>query len=394
MPLRRPSVKWYNERVDCISKFMMDGIKAMISDRNINNVAAINNISLASQQFDQDQTHLTEPSAAIFLEVVLEAAERFFDAPLVDLTGPNAGTDGSLEARLENLEKAFKRQQDKSVSDDLMFARTREDIDAGTNKMKEDRIVINGLTSPTPLPTEPRQKIEALKTIVMSTFLKLIPDFAGKVVYLSPGKQPNQPIEVKLDKPEYAIAMRKAFAEKRKKKELDADTERLFMSNCVNLATRVRVDIMKAIAKKLTNGKDLAYVAGFTSRPMMHMRSAGAPVAHTKPLKSFTFIDSVSRFGKMLSIEDLETAYGRAGRSFNGQLKQNFVVLNETDQQSLQSFGGYRNPGEAGSSTMRQDPSRGSGRGGGGGAAGQHGHGPARGVKRPGDGMEGKNSKK
>ena len=50
MPLRRPSVKWYNERVDCISKFMMDGIKAMISDRNINNVAAINNISLASQQ--------------------------------------------------------------------------------------------------------------------------------------------------------------------------------------------------------------------------------------------------------------------------------------------------------------------------------------------------------
>jgi hypothetical protein len=38
-----------------------------------------------------------------------------------------------------------------------------------------------------------------------------------------------------------------------------------------------------------------------------------------------------------LTTEELESAYGRAGRSFNGQLQQIFVVLNERDSDSLQS---------------------------------------------------------
>jgi hypothetical protein len=57
-------------------------------------------------------------------------------------------------------------------------------------------------------------------------------------------------------------------------------------------------------------------------------------------MKSFSFVDSVTKFGKVLTFEDLETAYGRAGTSFNGQLQQNFVVLNERDQQRLQSVSG------------------------------------------------------
>ncbi len=50
------------------------------------------------------------------------------------------------------------------------------------------------------------------------------------------------------------------------------------------------------------------------------------------------------RYGDGLELGDLETAYGRAGRSFNGQLQQNFVVLNEFDQGKLQPHIG-RGPG-------------------------------------------------
>jgi hypothetical protein len=273
----------------------------MISERNVNNVAAINCITVASQQFEQDQIHLTEPSAAIFLEVVLEAAERFFDAPLVDLSGGDTGAPNSTEDRLRRLESSVRKQQDKAISDNLMFARTREEMDTSANRAKEDRIVINGLTSPLPLPQETRPRIEALKEIVAKIFDKLIPGYQGKITYLSLGKQPQlaqQMLEVKMDSAENAIAIRKAFAEKRKKKELDAELDSLFMTNCVNLATRIRIDILKAIARRLTNGKDLAYVAGFTSRPMMHIRMAGPPLANTRPLKTYTFIDVVSRFGR------------------------------------------------------------------------------------------------
>ena len=324
MPLQRPAVPWYDDRVGPIAKFLGEGIRAMISKRNVNNIAIINCITTASQQFEQDQVHLTEPSAAIFLEVILEAAEKFFDAPLVDLTNLGDGS-ATIEDRLSRLESSVRYQADKGVSDNLMFARAREELDATSNRAKEDRIIINGLTSSTPLPTETRQRIEALKVLVAGVFDRIVPGFPGKIVYLSQGKQPilaQQMIEVKMDKPEHAIAMRKAFAERRKRKDLGAELESLFLTNCVNLATRIRVDILKAIARRLTNDKELAYVAGFTSRPMMHIRNAGPPTANTRPIRSFTFIDSVSRFGRQLSKEDLETAYGRAGRSFNGQLQQ------------------------------------------------------------------------
>jgi len=39
-----------------------------------------------------------------------------------------------------------------------MFARIREEVDSTSNKSKEDRVVINGLKSATPLPTETRTR--------------------------------------------------------------------------------------------------------------------------------------------------------------------------------------------------------------------------------------------
>ena len=136
-------------------------------------------------------------------------------------------------------------------------------------------------------------------------------------------------LEVKLDKQEFAIEVRKAFAEKRKRKELPDSLNKLFIANCVNLATRIHIDIMKAVARKVTDKDQLAYVSGFISRPMMHVRKAGAPT-NQRPLKLFTFIDTILRFGNLVMKEDLDAAYARAGRAFAGGMQQNFVVLEES----------------------------------------------------------------
>jgi hypothetical protein len=137
-----------------------------------------------------------------------------------------------------------------------MFARVREETDATTNKAKEDRVVINGLSSPNPLPADPKLKIEALKTIVAGIFESIMPGFRGKIVYITQGKQLSTflpMVEAKLDKTELVVAMRKAFAEKKKNNLLSPEHANLFMSNSVNLATRIRVDIRKAIARKISN---------------------------------------------------------------------------------------------------------------------------------------------
>jgi hypothetical protein len=393
MPLRRPSLLWYQERVDLITKFLCDGVKELISVKSVNNVVTVCCPLETSQQFDSDLVHLTKPSAKIFLETILESAEKFFEAEMVDLTGvqdSDSDTIKNLEDRLARLEKSMLDQANKNIANDLMFARSREETDSVTNRIKEDRLVMNGLKSSIPLPSDQRNKIEALKKIALEIFVILIPDFQGKIIYLSQGKNAGEPVpmvEVRLEKTEDALAIRKAYAEKKKNKLLSRELDTLFISNSVSLATRVRVDVMKAIARKVSNKDDLAYVAGFTSRPMMHIRRAGPPSPSTRPLKSFSYIDTVTRFGHLVDVEDLETAYGRAGRSFNGQLQQNFVVLNERDQASLQSVLGARGP--APGTSFRPGGARG-----GGAAKGGSGSARGRGEKRPGDPFENSTSKK
>jgi hypothetical protein len=234
MPLQRPAVAWYQEKLPSITNFIEDGIRAMVSDRNINNVMSIACVSAASQQFEPDQIHLTKSSAKTFLEVTLGLAETFFNAPFVDLTEQGEIIDSGdaehiarLEDRLDRLERTMRMQMDTNVANDLMFARVREETDAGSNKAKEDRIVINGLTSAKPLPEEQKPRIEALKEIVGDIFKSIIPNFGGKIVYLSQGKNASSPlpmVEVKLDRTDFAVEMRRAFADKKKKNQLGGGT--------------------------------------------------------------------------------------------------------------------------------------------------------------------------
>jgi hypothetical protein len=100
---------------------------------------------------------------------------------------------------------------------------------------------------------------------------------------------------------------------------------KLYVANSVNLATRVRIDILKAIAKKITNTKESAHVASYSSRPILHVRTnqtKGEPIS-----RAYTFIDAVIKFGKSLVYEDLGEAYRRAGTAFRGQMEQHYVVL-------------------------------------------------------------------
>jgi hypothetical protein len=39
MPLMRPALPWYNDRVGPITKFMGEGIRSMISEKSVNNIA-------------------------------------------------------------------------------------------------------------------------------------------------------------------------------------------------------------------------------------------------------------------------------------------------------------------------------------------------------------------
>jgi hypothetical protein len=134
-------------------------------------------------------------------------------------------------------------------------------------------------------------------------------------------------VEVRLNSVEAAVGVRKAYAEKRKEGE-GLILGKLYMSNSVTLSTRVRIDILKAIAKKITNPKESAYVAAYSSRPILHVRTKNEKGEETMN-RAYTFTDAIIRYGQNLVKQDLEEAYKRAGTAFRGQLEQHFVVLRD-----------------------------------------------------------------
>ena len=134
--------------------------------------------------------------------------------------------------------------------------------------------------------------------------------------------------EARMDSEVLAAKIRKRFAAK---KRGGHDFGKLYMANSTTLGTRVRVEILKAMAKCFTNDKEVMYVSAFSSRPMLHVK----PKEAGSRQMAFTFADAISRYRKRLRQGDLGEAYRRAGNSFNGQLQQNFVVLYDSPNQGV-----------------------------------------------------------
>ena len=66
-----------------------------------------------------------------------------------------------------------------------------------------------------------------------------------------------------------SVAIQKEFAKQQKegKAQAQVDFGKLFIANSVTLATRVRSDIPKTIARKCSSDKEDFFFIGFVSRP-------------------------------------------------------------------------------------------------------------------------------
>ena len=324
-PIKRPKNPQYQNHFEDIIKAFSEAVAFARRD----NISRFEAIPEGCQQFEEDQVHLTGAAGQIFLEGLLSKSKAFFSAQIVNLTNDEEMEDDKsvtdkLTERLEKLENQVKTRRNE---DNIVFARIREEMDSATNRQKEDKIVITGITSNVYPPSDVAQRKTWLRGIVEEVIKSVAPDFPGQIVYVNQGKSDGKMIplvEVKLDSAENATLVRKAFAEKKKS---GADLGRLFIANSVNLATRVRVDILKALARKVSDLNLIAYAVPFVSRPVMQIRSKEAGA--TTGARSFSFTDAVSKYGHLLKHFELSDAYRRAGNHFVGQMEQQFLVLRE-----------------------------------------------------------------
>ena len=120
------------------------------------------------------------------------------------------------------------------------------------------------------------------------------------------------------------------------------------------LATRVRVDILRGIARQFTvEGGDDMFVSAFNSRPVLRIKEPNNQRDY-----ALTFADAIARFGPLIQEENLTEAYKRAGTAFRSQLEQHFVVMKDSPQTDEQRF---QNPKKRRIETNERMENRGAG---------------------------------
>jgi len=403
-PIRRPENKWMTDNEDKIRK----EFEVAYNRHDQGNISKADCMLRSSQIFEQDGVHLTANAGTSFVENLIGMAEDSFEAEVINLA------DGDLAEKIVNIASGsagmsetggvaineikrsmteMRQWRDNFSSDinkrfrndNLMFARMREELDAEINRKKEDRTLVAGCVDPTLIPEDGREKNVFLKQLALDFCKKIDPLFDGEVQFASASGNPargNLMLEFKLDTMEKAREIRKAFAQMRVANTLPDSFSKLQVMNVITQATKVRLEIMKAIARLVDSDKEVGYVPTYLPRPILHVKgkTASGPRRH---IKSLTFTDAIEQYGVKLSAKDLGPAYEKASWNFQGQMRQNFVVLQDREE-----MGGPARPSGSGSG-------RGSwrGRGGGGGGSGTPRGGTSfgkakSGVKRPFKGSE------
>ena len=244
-----------------------------------------------------------------------------------------------LKATIEKLTSstsAFEAQvRLRRQRDNLVFARIKEESDAELNRSREDRVVISGLDRSSNASTSHLEKKEHYKKEVTALVLKACPELEPKPIVVDVSvslhrDQSKPSVEARFDSVSGACAFRIAAAALAKAK--NPDFSALFFSNSITHATRVRIEIMKSIAKKLTTTTEKAYVQGFISRPVMRYVARNPEENFAAGTgRSYSFVDCVTRYGDLVHAHELGSAYRRAGATFRGAMEQYFVLLSEND---------------------------------------------------------------
>ena len=108
------------------------------------------------------------------------------------------------------------------------------------------------------------------------------------------------------------------------KRYRDGNQNQINISNCMTQATKVRIEIFKAIANKHRGEQERFYVSMNEPRPVLKVTNN-----RTRAEKVMTFTDAVVKYGQEMTTEELKGAYEKAGEGFKGQMTSTFIILKE-----------------------------------------------------------------
>jgi hypothetical protein len=348
-PLPRSVPDWFSAYLPGLTSLLVGEVLGLSSPQ----VTCLAPFIAPGSYFDSDGIHLNAAAGVEFIKYIISGVDQSF--PVVDcIQLPSSSPDdfttsSSSEFRslanavreLTNVTQKFHADAlTRREQDNLVFARLKEDRDYELNKSRENRFTVSGLQlrgDQVP-PRDPVQRKEFFRDILQKLVDEACPDVDPKPVvkdvYVNMRHGLGAPfIEGRMDSVESSTAFRIAGA-KLAKDEVSS-FKGLFIANAVTLSTRVRIEILRSLGTILTTGSQEAFVKGFSSRPVLCVKTKNPELPPTAeptssdPGRNYTFCEAIEKWGHRLGQVSLTKAYRKARPAFNGCLEQYFVVLRE-----------------------------------------------------------------
>jgi len=215
-------------------------------------------------------------------------------------------------------------------STDLAISKLHEDQDFYANTSKENRVTIGSLVIHESVPSDRAGWISLITTkvqLVINESFKSDAPFVPKLIGVAirstklnfKKEFPN--FDAIFENSTHALCFRRTVGILARQ---DKSPHKLFVSNCVTLSTRVRIEVLLALSRHLNKLGFVCHVQSFVSRPVIHIKPRESNIS-----KVYTYTDCIKKYGNYFDSVDLSGAYKRAGDFFSGTLSRYFVVLKD-----------------------------------------------------------------
>ena len=246
-------------------------------------------------------------------------------------------------AKLVNEVKDLRSDMDDRWELDLIVhAGTKEDLDKIENNLNMNKVVVSGIEVPEIWDQDNwKGRVAHIKDAIAELFKFIDPDHdynLGYIKHLNQGLHASrQIVEVSLDTEKHGRGIRKCLANKiknwKEKGSFPPKMNGVSISPSLTIATRVRIAILKAIAKIIRSelkGHD-SWVIQHAARPVIKIEITLED--NRKVENSYGFAQAIAFMIKELphrkiSDQDLFDAYTIAGTRFGPELSHHFVLLN------------------------------------------------------------------
>jgi hypothetical protein len=253
------------------------------------------------------------------------------DAQPIEITNLDGVADEAIKRAILYLyrqQTQLRREvEERWAADDRAWCLSEESRDAVVNETRMDTLCFIGTSYSYNGTENPGAMYQACTDLIATVVDPQQCQKAGesgmvhilKVHHLNkvPGARPI--LEVKFDSKATAAMVRRCFLTKVRDNPMPGVT----MAPAVTTGTRVRIEILKAIAKKLKSTGQEAFCVQHVARPILAVINSGLRT-------NFSYIEAATKFGSLMNQSEFEAAYKRLLGSFPGRAKSIFLLLNES----------------------------------------------------------------